>query len=136
MSAFVVTDNHINALVRFASLQDVSVYHGNPGRVTRVKGNEQQIAQLFLDENVKSVNYRYDEQDEALIWFDHNATALTAIQAIKAAQCLRYQSCEHPEYAGSLADKLIDNIIFVAIRNLEGYAQADWCIENRVKVAA
>ena len=136
MSAFVVTDNHINALVRFASLQDVSVYHGNPGKVTRVKGNEQQIAQLFLNANVASVNYRYNEQETALIEFDPRATALTPIEAIKAAQCLRYQSCEHPEYEGSLADKLIENIIFVAIRHLEGYAQAAWCIDTRVKELA
>jgi len=136
MSAFVVTDNHINALVRFASLQDVSVYFGNPGKIFRVKGNEQEIAQLFLNENVKSVNYRYREQETALIEFNPNATALTPIQAIKAAQCLSYQSCEHPDYENGLADKLIENIIFVAIRHLDGYAQADWCIENRVTVTA
>ena len=135
MSAFTVTNTHINALVRYASRHDISVFYGNPTMRLNASGHEQEVAQLLLDENIKSVNYRYSETETGFIEYDRGAPILSAIQAIKAAQCLRYQSCEHPTYEGSIAELLVKAIISDAIPRLEGYNEAQWAI-NDVEVTA
>ena len=132
MSAFIVSDSHINALVRYASRHNVRVFHSKPLTAFRVQDNEQEAASLLLDENVKSVNYRYRDNEVMSITYDMGAPILTAIQAIKAAQCLRYQSCEHSDYEDSIAFKLVEAIITDAIPRLDGYEQAAWAITDKV----
>ena len=132
MSAFIVSDTHINSLVRYASRFNVRAFHGNPMAMFKVKDNEQATAELLLAENVKSVNYRYRDNEVMTITYDPAAPILTIIQAIKAAQCLRYQSCEHSDYEDSIAFKLIEAIITDAIPRLEGYESAQWAIADKV----
>ena len=132
MSAFIVTDTHINALVRYASRHKITVAYGNPTMRLNVSAHEQEVAQLLIDENIKSVNYRYSEAETSLIEYDRGAPILSAIEAIKAAQCLRYQSCEHSDYEESIAFKLIETIISDAIPRLEGYESASWAISDKV----
>lgn len=132
MSAFIVSDTHINSLVRFASRFNVRAFHGNPMAMFKVKDNEQATAELLLAENVKSVNYRHRDNEVMTITYDPAAPILTIIQAIKAAQCLRYQSCEHSDYEDSIAFKLIEAIIADAIPRLEGYDSAEWAIADKV----
>jgi hypothetical protein len=132
MSAFIVTDTHINALVRYASRHKITVAYGNPTMRLNVSAHEQEVAQLLIDENIKSVNYRYSEAESGFIEYDRGAPILSAIQAIKAAHCLRYQSCEHSDYEDSIAFKLIEAIIADAIPRLEGYESASWAIDDKV----
>ncbi len=132
MSAFIVTDTHINALVRYASRHKITVAYGNPTMRLNVSAHEQQVAQLLIDENIKSVNYRYSETETSFIEYDRGAPILSAIEAIKAAQCLRYQSCEHSDFEESIAFKLIEAIISDAIPRLEGYESASWAIADKV----
>ena len=132
MSAFIVSDTHINALVRYASRHNVRAFYGNPLAMFQVKDNEQATAELLLAENVKSVNYRYRDNEVMSITYDRGAPILTAIQAIKAAQCLRYQSCECDDFEESIAFKLIEAIISDAIPRLEGYESAQWAISDKV----
>lgn len=132
MSAFIVSDTHINALVRYASRNNVRTFYGNPMAMFKVKDNEQESARLLLDENVKSVNSRYRDNETMSITYDPAAPILTAIEAIKAAQSLRYQSCEHSDYEDSIAFKLIEAIITDAIPRLEGYESAQWAIADKV----
>lgn len=132
MSAFIVTDTHINALVRYASRHKITVAYGNPTMRLNVSAHEQEVAQLLIDENIKSVNYRYSEAETSLIEYDRGAPILSAIEAIKAAQCLRYQSCEHSDFEESIAFKLIEAIISDAIPRLEGYESASWAIDDKV----
>lgn len=138
MSAFIVTDTHINALVRYASRHKISIFFnrqlGFPFGKERLNtfDNEQAIAQILLDENVKSVNYRYRDNEVMTITYDPSAPILTAIQAIKAAQCLKYQSNECDDFEESIAFKLIEAIISDAIPRLEGYESASWAIADKV----
>ena len=132
MSAFIVSDSHINALVRYASRHKVGVSYGATVMRLNAFDNEQAVAQILFEENVKSVNYRYSESETTQIDYDRGAPILTAIQAIKAAQCLRYQSCEHQEFEDSLACKFIAAIIADAIPRLEGYDSAEWAISDKV----
>lgn len=131
MSAFIVSNTQINALVRFASTNNVSFYYGATRQRWNVSGNEDATAQLLLDENVRSVNYRYQENGEAgQIVYEIDAPDLTAVQVIKLAQCVEYQSCETPDWDKTMAKQLIDAIIQQAIVKLPGYDAAPWTIND------
>ncbi len=117
MSAFIVSHNHINAIVRFASQHNIN----------GVAGNEQVTAELLLAENTRSVNYRYKESApvEAII-FAADAPELTPIEAIKACNCLDYQSCETEDWRSTPACELLDAIKSDAARRLAGYEDVPW----------
>jgi hypothetical protein len=130
MSAFIVNDNHISALVRWACRDNLRYYRRNADGVG-VAGNEQRIAQLLLDENIKSVNHRYNETTEQAIVYDAFATNLLPIEVIKACHCLAYQSCEHDGWEASEAKCILDSIEAAAIRRLPGYDAAKWEIQPK-----
>ena len=118
MSAFIVSDEHIASLVSFAVANNA------------ITADLAQIsATVLLDANVTSVNVRYKENTTATI--DYAKTPkklLTPVQAIKAAKCLDYQSCEFDGYENSTAKKLINQIINTAIYKIDGYDKAEWSI--------
>ena len=129
MSAFIVSNVQINALVRFASINDIRFCCNFTGKRLVVSGNEDAIAKLLLDENVRSVNFRYQDSNEVgQIVYQIDAPILSAVQVIKAAQCLDYQSCETEDWEQTNAKKLLDAIISTAITKLPGYDDAPWSI--------
>lgn len=131
MSAFLVSNTHINALVRWASLKDVTVYHGNPSHRWQVAGSEQEIAEALLSENVKSVQHRYDDEVSAQsIVYNSAVRLLTPVEVLKSVQCLKYQSNEHPEWKASLSYAVCHGIEQAAIKALPGYGEAPWGIED------
>lgn len=133
MSAFVVTTAHIDALVRYAVDKHVS-YTSAVGRTTIDKDNASEIGQKLLDENVRSVNYRYHEKDTPESYtFKHvkHVVPLPAVNILKAIDCLDYQSCETPDWRESEAFAILRVIKDVAIRNLPGYDAAPWGIYPR-----
>lgn len=131
MSAFIVSNTQINALVRFASRNNIRAYYGNPTRVLNVAGEEQETAELLLAANYDSVNARYGESEVPReIVYRIDAPLLSALQAIKLAQCLEYQSCEYPEWESSAAKALVDAIISTAVNKLPGYDAAPWTIDD------
>lgn len=130
MSAFIVNDNHISALVRWACRDNLRYYRRNTAGVG-VAGDEQRIAQLLLDENIKSVNHRYNEATEQAIVYDAFATDLLPIQVIKACHCLAYQSCEHDGWETSEAKCILDSIEAAAVRRLPGYDDAEWEVQPK-----
>ena len=130
MSAFICTDKHISAIVRYACRNNITTWHGNPSRKLSVAGEEQAAVDLLYAENVKSVNFRYREDAELTgAIYDAFAPELSAIEAIKACQCLSYQSCEHDGWDLSPAKALLSSIERFAITKLPGYDAASWSIE-------
>jgi hypothetical protein len=125
MSAYIVSDNHINAIVKFASQHS----SGGFGVVPQVAGNEQAIAELLLAENTRSINYRYRESTPVEpIVFSLDAPTLSPIQVLKACDCLDYQSCETDDWESTTACKLISAIKSDAVRRLPGYDSAEYSI--------
>lgn len=99
MSAFIVSDLHIATIVRnYAKLA--------PGTDLQV------LADTLLAENIRSVNYRYEENTPietcniSIYWDDASWD-----QVLSLCDCLAYQSCEHPEWEGSAARTLLNDII-------------------------
>lgn len=131
MSAWVCSKLHVACLVKYATTDARRVYLPSELRTVEPEA----IAGMLYAENVRSVNHRYPNHppDEPLgfSWFRDILPApdLTAVQAIKAAHCLEYQSCEHPEWHDSLARKVLRSICDTATGEIPGYDAAPWGID-------
>jgi hypothetical protein len=129
MSAFVVQSEHIGALVKFyltARPGSLECWRGNP-----VNHNDAgDMMACLMAENVRSVNARYQthEPQEPEILSDRLSqyADINEVQALKACACLEYQSCETEDYRDTEAYHLLRQIEKKAIRQIDGYEDADW----------
>lgn len=141
MSAFIVADAHIDALISYAVQRGLDYY--NPAAKTRVdvtKSNAEELGRMLLDQNVRSVGYRYsgridNEEKNAAADYTFKPWPLTqplsAVQIIKACDCFDYQACETDDYEGTAAWRLIQAIRAAASTALPGYNDAAWGIDSR-----
>ncbi|MBX9716306.1 MAG: hypothetical protein K2X42_06880 [Burkholderiaceae bacterium] len=131
MSAYVVPDAHINALVTYGSVHDARFVHN---RVLRhIKGNEAEIASLLYIANVESVNRRYREDGESVGFKyrpDANVSRRSAVQILAACNCFDYQACEVEWYDETIGCRIIEAIRGQACRNVPGYRSAGWSISK------
>jgi len=129
MSAFIVSNTQINALVRYASRLGLSYQYA--GLTRRIAGMEQETAEMLLAANYDSVNARYKENElPREIIYRIDAPMLDAIKAIKLANSLAYQSCEFDEYEASESKVFTDTLVSWAVSKLPGYDAAPWTIDD------
>lgn len=129
MSAFIVSDTHINALVRCASRLGLSYQYA--GLTRRVAGCEQNTAEMLLAANYDSVNARYKENNVPQeIVYAIDAPLLDALKTIKLANSLIYQSCEFDDWEDSEAKVFLQTLIDWAVCKLPGYDAAPWTIDD------
>jgi hypothetical protein len=124
MSAFLVTDEHLNYLISHASDQDVRWWDGKVHQT--VKGNEQAVFNKLFRANVESINERYQENTPPMpskfVWRGDTEP----VQVLKACNCFDYQACEVADYEQTEAARIVDCIRGAAIRSLKGYEEAEW----------
>lgn len=140
MSAFIVSDNHIHAIVNYImqrrTFGSMNVY----GRIIGVKDRvwaeietdkqATMLGQFFLDANYESVNYRYSESDAPHKYkFKLQAAKVSTVQFLKALNCLDYQCCEPNDYRNGDCYKLIRELQSSAASHLAGYDEAEWEIK-------
>jgi hypothetical protein len=118
MSAFICNDSHITAVAAYAARNRILGYT-----------DANQIGEMLHAENVRSVNYRYDETTqpsfELCQWAAFHEFSL--VQIVKAARCLGYQSCEHPGWQESDACKLLQaTTAGHPCHDMPGYDEAEW----------
>jgi hypothetical protein len=135
MSAYILPDFHINALVTWAANK-----HGSndasycwQGSRRDIRGDVKRIASVLHAENVRSVNARYQECDPAH-GFTYTATSsniLNPIDVIKACHGYDYQACEASGWEESEAKAIVDGIEACAVRSLAGYSDSPaWCLSS------
>ena len=143
MSAYLMSENGIAYLVEAGAAWRVDVGRILPP-MTRKPGDtakcpvdpwlsfrhtREALGQMLWDENQASLNERYSETDDGLIYaelprkFWHS---FDRVQVIKCAHCYEYQSCEHDGWEDSRAARYMEELIATAIRNLPGYDDAKW----------
>lgn len=140
MSAFIVSDYQINALLSYAKNQrsgDGIRIKNDSGEFISIDASASQermseIGQILLNENYRSVNYRYKEKEEVpKFQFKHILSrTFSAAQILKACDCFDYQACETEDYRETLAAKIIDGVRALAIRNVPGYEDAEWGMDE------
>lgn len=134
MSAYIVPDYHINALVTWAVERHGSgavSYYWN-GRRRDVRGDAERIASVLYAENVRSVNSRYQGADSAHGFkFERVFNLLNPIDVIKACNGYGYQACETDDWEQTEAHAIIKGIEASAIRALPGYdASPAWTLHS------
>jgi len=141
MSAYIVTHETINAILTFAYRHPHewdNIYLSEDGgwktylRTSRADMSE--LAQILLNENYRSVNYRYAEAETApAIQFQEVYAAAgrtwTPVEVLKLLACYDYQACECPDYAQSTAHVLVERLQYIAIHSLPGFDAAPWGID-------
>lgn len=125
MSAFILGHKHINALVNYAYNHDMHFCHDDIGYNGQT--DRRAIGQTLMNENHRSVNYRYEENDTPREYvFKFSDVYYSSVQLLKACDCYDYQSCETPDYRETFAAKIVQGIRKHVIRNIEGYNDAMW----------
>lgn len=121
MSAFIVNQNHINALVNYAIENNLYLPNfldktGNCKKIT--SENAQKVVNILIRENCISVNYRYNENNFLKYKFVEKKNKYSHAQIIQFVDCLDYQSCEHPKWERSLACAILMKIKNCAYSNI------------------
>jgi hypothetical protein len=120
MSAYVVSKAHIDAMLSSMS----------PYTRSRNGNNMNAIGQKLVNQNYRSVNYRYHEHDEPEVYRFKLRMPLKPVEVIKACDCYAYQSCETPDWEDTEAYKICRQIREDAIHRLPGYEEAPWGIDD------
>jgi hypothetical protein len=129
MSAFIVSKQHIDAIVTTALAWRVPTPGNHGTRMHRFSSAAQELGQMLWTENFRSVNFLYrDERPEKQLYQPnfYSAKVLDPVQALKAIACLEYQSCEHPDWEASEAHRFAEAFRCEAISRLPGYEEAAW----------
>ena len=126
MSAYLVPADTIDLLVTAARLWRLAEDGYLPYEARNLTDNE--LGQILLSENMRSVNARYEETDEAPT-YDHMPVRFDAVEAVtvlKSVQCVDYQSCETDDWKTTAAYHILKAIESGAIAHLRGYQAAPW----------
>lgn len=131
MSAFILDNKHINVMMSRTAPR----YPGDgfsyswEGQRYYFGGHTQEIGQKLVDENFRSVNYRYDEAEEPYTFLNVVLRrAYAPVEVIKACDSYYYQTCETPGWEETDAWAIVHTLRKRAIRQLEGYDEAAWVI--------
>lgn len=125
MSAFVVSDAHINTLVSWASFSKREVRYFWQGGRRHVWNDEKRIASVLYAENVRSVNARYQESTPTDgFQYRFRLGPFPALMIIKACHGYAYQTCETEDWEATEAYAIIKGIEDAAMRALPGYDES------------
>ena len=98
MSAYQVSNDTIDYLVTASRLWRLASDGYLPSDARNLTDSE--LGQILIDENVRSVNARYNEQKSAdgYVYKPVNLDSVSAVNVLKSVQCLNYQSCETDDW--------------------------------------
>lgn len=141
MSAYIVDHDHIDALITHAIVREVW-YRANGNSIKITADNATEVGRILLDENERSVRYRYprvapDElpgtigQDAAKYNFRPWGEPLESLVILKACDGLEYQCSETDDYQDSIAVNILNSIRKREISRLPDYYESPgWSLER------
>lgn len=125
MSCYVVSDEHICAIVSFASKVRLRYGSGQNSLTLSETKNLDKVCKILKDHNVESFNSRYDGKysNEVTpgIVFNGDFKDLHAMQIIKLVDSLSCECRHHTDFTNSAAEHFLENVKDAAIRRLPGY---------------
>ena len=135
MSAFVVTDATISGMLQAAMSRHPGyscMYYWHNGS-HYFSGTIQEVGQKLVDENYRSVNYRYAEDAKSHTYIHKEVNDQSQLEIIKLCNCYRYQSCETDDWEQTEAHAIVDALRENAISNLPRYGDAAWDLHYEYK---
>jgi len=133
MSAFMVSDAHITALLQAMVPQypgQGTSYHF-AGKDHKFEGRAAELAQILVDQNRRSVNRSYGREEHHLFneyGLDCAVIARTPVEVIKLCDCYHYQAADSEGYEQTRAWAIVNAIRERAIDRLPGYQSAEWSV--------
>lgn len=140
MSAFIVGRETIDALVTLA-FEGPSEVPVSPDTAWYPPSYESRdsFGQKLLTANVESVKYRYPDEAIGALPGPTNAyyafpyryapyRRLTPVEGLALLDGYEYQSCERPDWFGSVAHRMVDSLRGNLISRLPGYNEAEWTL--------
>ncbi|MGO1260943.1 MAG: hypothetical protein ACTMHX_04650 [Bifidobacterium mongoliense] len=85
------------------------------------------IGQILREENTRAVNQHHGGSD--LRFYDYHEprdTSYTPIEVIKAAIAYQTQASASKQWDRSDAKEIVEQLLYAAIRRLDGWTQAPW----------
>jgi hypothetical protein len=146
MSAFICSDAHIKALSAVAATRVHGRFAVDPLYLVGLDGSRgftdvpptldyelaTVYANILLQENIRSVNYRYPSEPSASYSIALNSGDMlrkqSHISLLKLVNCLEYQMSESPDCELTLAFALTRAIRDAIIHDMPGYESAPWTI--------
>ena len=130
MSAYIVNKKHIDALVSYFKKMDGYAFNEALRKPILSEDAPNEIGQILVDANYKSVNERYDSEDVPEKYEHELYKICTPVEILTACDGFEYQACEADDWESSSAFSIINGIRSVAIRKLPGYEEAAWEIRE------
>lgn len=140
MSAFIVSKEHIEAIVAYAQRKQIHVVHPSEKLIYSFSDPEDAVTMqnALVDENYRSIYARYGDKTPSPMIIktaDMNTVPKYSDVAIyKACQCLEYQSCEHDDYRNTFGYRILSTIQNYAadeiISKMPEYDKAAWEIHS------
>jgi len=136
MSAYLVDSDTIDLLVAAADAWRLT-FPGPDAAEHHACSYRNQAGQLLWDENARSVNARYEQQDgenhgaPTYAWqslcLDRASVGMPIpVLVLGSVRCLRYQSCETSNYHETPAARFLNRIEAEACRRLISVHEAPW----------
>ena len=128
MSAIELSHDHINAMMQIARGDALRRSYYYKGESYNILTDE--TGQALLDQNIASVNYRYNDNIEPESFrYDPFQRSYTVVEILKACKSYIYQSCETPDWEKTQAFVIVNVLIDECIDRLPGYDEANtWTI--------
>lgn len=146
MSAWVVSDEHINVLLWAGMRSRPNIplvwYFGNPTqRGSLDYDTADEVGQMLRNVNIDSVNHRYNGPEPGTgVYPEYRyrqplCMSWTPVEVLKAIECYEYQTCEIPGWHDSEAYAFCRELRFRMIAALPGYDTAPWVINRSTRPA-
>lgn len=128
MSCYIVSNEHLSAIVTYACRNNLRAGWKNPSYIYQ-PGQDQELVNILDAANVKSFNSRYPGEDTPEGNSTYEVGALyRPIEIVKLIEGLAYQCDEWEGFDTSDAKKVLDDIQGHAIQHIPGYDAAPWSI--------
>lgn len=141
MSAFTLDNKHIAVMVSKAGPRypgDGMAYYWK-GEAHYFGGHLQEIGQKLVDENFRSVNFRYSHHNDPEEPFTFRHIMLrdySPIEIIAACDCYDYQTCETSDWQETEAWAIMHALRERAISLLKDAADTPWAIYDDAETLA
>jgi len=130
MSALIVSDETITGILLVSAPRypgDSATYRYQ-GEARYINGRLQDLGQILVNQNRRSVNHLYSRDDPAHTYRFRSELVpqIESVQIIKLCDCYIYQSSETPDWLESEAFAIVNALRERAIDLLPGYEEALW----------